>query len=222
MSSRALVLSLVLLAGGCSGDPEVAPGREEVWVFDNLESIGGHRATVVGAPRVIDAPGGKAVAFDGRRDALFVERHPLAGARKFTAEVIFRPYADGEKEQRFLHMQEDGSEDRVMFEIRLTDDGRWFMDAYVKSGGQGTVLFAKNHEHPIGDWYHAAIVVDGEEIRNYVNGVEELSKRIAYAPQRAGRTSIGSRINEVSWFKGAVRKARFTPSVLPPEDFLAP
>jgi len=194
---------------------------EQTWTLDNLQTLGGHRAFVVGAPRVIDAQDGRAVEFDGRRDALFVDRHPLAGASSFTAEVIFRPYADGGKEQRFLHMQEDGSEDRIMFEIRLTDDGRWFLDAYVKSGEEGYMLYATKHRHPIGPWYHAAIVVDGDEMRNYVNGVEELSTEIEFTPQREGRTSVGTRINEVSWFKGAVRKARFTPRVLPPEEFLA-
>jgi hypothetical protein len=35
---------------------------------------------------------------------------------EFTVEVVFNPYVDGAPEQRFFHMQEDDSEDRVMFE----------------------------------------------------------------------------------------------------------
>jgi len=59
-------------------------------------------------------------------------------------------------------------------------------------------------------------------MRHYVNGDEELSTPIKYEPQKDGRTSIGVRINKVSWFKGAVRQIRVTPAVLSPRDFLRP
>jgi hypothetical protein len=36
-------------------------------------------------------PLGRAVAFDGVDDALFVPAHPLAGAATFTFEALFRP-----------------------------------------------------------------------------------------------------------------------------------
>ena len=68
-------------------------GRAEtvVWKFDRLDNIGGHKTTVLGQPRVIDSPVGKAVEFDGVDDALFIDHHPLAGAETFTWEAIFRP-----------------------------------------------------------------------------------------------------------------------------------
>ena len=105
-----------------------------VWLIDNLESIDGHEIEVVGSPALIETPAGKAVEFDGEGDALFVDVHPLAGLEVFTVEAIFRPYADGLKEQRFFHMQEDGSDDRVLFETRLTDDNQWFLDTFIRSG----------------------------------------------------------------------------------------
>lgn len=36
------------------------------WTFDRIESAGGHSATIVGHPRVIDTPLGKAIQFDSR------------------------------------------------------------------------------------------------------------------------------------------------------------
>jgi hypothetical protein len=196
------------------------PMKQVTWNIDNLESIGGHKTAIEGAPRVIESPGGKAVEFDGVDDAIFVEASPLAGAKAFTAEVVFCPYPGGMKEQRFFHMQENSSDNRIMFEIRLTDDNRWFLDTFIKMGEENHTLYAEESTHPVGPWYHAAIVVDGKEMRHYVNGVQELSQEIAFLPHGEGRTSIGVRINRVCWFKGAIRKARFTDRVLSPEEFM--
>ena len=193
-----------------------------VWEIDNLTSIGGHKVTVLGDPKVIETPEGKAVEFDGEDDALFFDTHPLSGLGVFTVEVIFKPYANGLKEQRFFHMQEDGSEQRVMFETRLTDDNRWFLDTFIRSGEGDHTMFAEDHKHPIGPWYHAAIVVDGKTFRHFVNGQLELSKEIEFAPQKQGQTSLGMRINRVYWYKGAIRKTRFTPRALAPDAFLRP
>jgi hypothetical protein len=108
-----------------------------------------------------------------------------------------------------------------MFETRLVEGGRWFLDTFIKSGEQNVVLYAENDTHEIGQWQHAAIVVDGETMRHYVDGQLELSDTLQYQPQSSGRTSLGVRINEVHWFKGAIRTARFTPHVLGPAEFLS-
>ena len=220
------LLALLVLWGCASGPEETQQGEklmeQVVWDIDNLDSIGGHPVTVVGSPEVIETPEGKAVEFDGEGDALFLDVHPLAGTDRFTVEVIFKPYADGLVEQRFFHMQENGSDNRVMFETRLTEDNRWFLDAFIKSGEGNNVLFAEDFKHPIGPWYHAAIVVDGKEMRHYINGMQEMSRPIAFAPQTQGQTSLGVRINKVHWYKGAIRKTRFTPRALSPEAFLKP
>jgi len=48
------------------------------WIFDRTDQIGGHPATVLGHPHVIDTPLGKAVEFNGIDDALLIDAHPLA------------------------------------------------------------------------------------------------------------------------------------------------
>lgn len=202
--------------------PVRAPEKAVVWNLDNLESIGGHRVTVVGKPRVIETERGKAIEFDGRSDGVFVAANPLAGLKKFTVEVIFRPAAEGPKEQRFLHFQPKESEDRLLFETRLTADKQWFLDTYLQAGKAKLTLYAEKFLHPLGSWHHAAIVADGKTMRHYVNGKEELAADIQFTPLAEGETSIGVRFNKVFWYQGAIRQIRVTPGVLKPGAFLKP
>jgi hypothetical protein len=197
-----------------------AEDSQIVWNLDNLETIAGHQIIVEGDPKIIDTPNGKAVEFDGIDDGIFLDTHPLAGMSTFTVEVIFKPYEDGAPEQRFFHMQENRSESRVMFETRLVDDKRWFLDTFVKSGDQNVTLYASDKHHELGSWYHAAIVVDESSFDHFVNGRMELGDEIRFEAQRTGRTSLGVRLNKVHWFKGAIRTVRFTPWALAPEEFL--
>src|SRR5258708_3818090 len=190
----------------------------EVWTFDHLDQIGGHAVSALGHPRVIDTPNGKAVEFNGVDDALFLDAHPLAGATKFTWEAIFRPDG-GAVEQRWFHLQENGSENRLLFEIRAIDN-RWCLDAFAKSGAAEKALLDRQRLHPLGAWYHVAAVYDGQEFKSYVDGVEEGSATLQLAPHGPGRSSVGVRINRVYYFKGAVRLARFTRRALSPAEFL--
>lgn len=219
-------LTLALLLSGHvwlqADPPEGTPGKPVVWNLDSLESIGGHKVTVVGKPRVIETERGKAIEFDGRNDGVFVAANPLAGLKVFTAEVIFRPAAAGPKEQRFLHFQPRGSEDRLLFETRLTPEGRWFLDTYLESGKAKQTLFADKFLHPLDSWHQAAVVVDGKTMRHYVNGKEELAADLQPTPLAAGQTSIGVRFNKVFWFQGAIRQIRVSPTVLKAEAFLKP
>ncbi len=194
-------------------------GGAVIWEINNLKTIGGHAATVVGAPRVVPAPTGQGLEFDGVDDAVFLPMHPTAGWSQFTAEVIFRPAAEGPPEQRFFHLQEAGSENRVLFETRLTADGQWFLDTFIKTVDADCTLFAKDHLHKIGPWYHAAIVVDDRSMRHYVNGKLELRQDFKFTPHKAGETSLGVRHNKVHWYKGALSRARFTPKALEPAQF---
>ena len=208
----------ILSAIATAGDD----GKPVVWNLDNQKSIGGHQVTVLGKPRVIETDRGKAIEFDGRGDGLIVDVNPLAGLKQFTAEVIFRPAAGGPKEQRFLHFQPKGSEDRVLFETRLTPEGKWFLDTYLQSGNAKQTLFAEKSLHPLGSWHSAAIVVDGKTMRHYVNGKEELSANLELVPLAKGQTSIGMRFNQVFWYQGAIRQIRITPAVLNARDLLRP
>lgn len=221
MSRLALVAALCLLGSAALSAEPAAPGGSVVWNVDNLKSIGGHAVKVVGDPRVVENGGVKAVEFDGKDDALFVAANPLAGLKTFTAEVIFRPASGGPKEQRFLHFQPIGTEDRVLFETRLPPDtNRWFLDTYLQTGEGKHTLYAEKHLHPLDAWQHAAIVIDGRTMRHYVNGQEELSAAVDLKPLAAGATSIGVRFNRVHWFQGAIAKIRITPKALKPEEFL--
>jgi concanavalin A-like lectin/glucanase superfamily protein len=213
---------LVLLGALRARAQQPAAAQPIIWNLDRLDFIGGRKPEILGQPSVIESPQGKAIAFDGLDGALFIAVNPLAGLTQFTAEVVFQPAADGPKEQRFLHFQEDGSDNRLLFETRLTADNRWFLDTFLKSGDGNYTLFAERSLHPIGPWYHAAVTMDGQTMRHFVNGVEELSTAVKFTPQGAGRTSIGVRINKVHWFKGAVRQIRISPKVLAPAQFLRP
>ncbi len=196
----------------------------EVWTFDRLDNIGGHETTVLGQPKIIDSPVGKAVEFDGVDDAFFIDNHPLAGAESFTWEAIFRPDG-GQREQRWFHLSERDAatgadtENRMLFEIRAIDD-KWFLDSYNQSGEANATLMNKTALHPLGVWYHVASVYDGKRFSNYVDGIREGSADVYLAPHRPGRASVGVRINKVFYFKGAVHLARFTRKALSPEEFL--
>jgi hypothetical protein len=214
MSGAWTAAMLVVFCTAAGGQPP----SPEVWTFDRLDRIGGHTTKVLGNPRVIDTPIGKAIEFDGVDDALFVDVHPLAGARTFTWEAIFRPDG-GNIEQRWFHLQEDGSENRMLFEIRVAGD-RWFLDSYNQSTTGSATLMNKSSLHPLGAWYHVAAVYDGKRFRNYVNGVQDGTAEVELSPQGPGRTAVGVRGNLVYCFRGAVHSARFSRRALPPEEFL--
>jgi len=190
-----------------------------VWTFDNLAKIGGHAVTVVGSPKVVDTPQGKALQFDGVDDAIFLDVHPMAGVEKFTWEVIFRPDSDGPPAQRFFHMQENGTQNRYLFETRIIDK-QWCLDSFAMSTAGSKALMDTKLLHPADRWYHVAAVYDGQNYRNYVNGKLQMGAEVKLSPHGAGRTSVGVRINKVDYFKGAIRLSRMTPRALTPAEFL--
>jgi hypothetical protein len=203
----------------------IAADSSTVWRFDNLDKIGGRAVTVLGHPRVIDTPKGKAVEFNGIDDALFLNVHPLAGAHEFTWEVIFRPDAGGRPEQRFFHLQEvdqqtgKDTNTRMLFEIRIVG-GNWFLDSFALSGTESKALFNQDHLHPLGKWYHVAATYDGRVFRNYFDGILENSAELRLEPQGPGHASVGVRINKVDYFRGAILMARMTDRALSSDQFL--
>ncbi|WP_312146372.1 LamG domain-containing protein [Brevundimonas sp.] len=204
---------------------EVATQRDQiVWTFDRLTDIGGETTHVEGAPQIIDTLMGAVVRFDGVDDALFIDRHPLAGASTFTFEAVFRPDG-GPFEQRWFHLQSDeapgGPGTRIMFEIRVVEGG-WYLDAFTKGEGYNKPLIETSKLHPLGQWAHVAQTFDGTTYRSFVNGELQTEAEIAFKPQGPGRSSVGTRINRVNYFNGAVREARFTPRALAPAQFTSP
>lgn len=227
---RLLGAALALPAAGCAprqtplrAPTSVKPPRT-IWTFDNLDAIGGLRPRIEGAPTLIDSPFGKAVQFDGVDDALFIDRHPLAGASTFTFEALFRPDG-GAFEQRWFHLQSDepegGPGTRILFEIRVVAGG-WYLDAFAKGPGYNKALIDETKLHPLGVWTHVAQTFDGTTYRSWVNGVLQAEAPLAFTPQPGGRSSVGVRINRVNYFNGAVREARFNRAYTPPEMFANP
>jgi Concanavalin A-like lectin/glucanases superfamily len=191
----------------------------ETWQIDNLKSIGGYAPVVVGQPQVIETAAGKAVLFNGTGDGLVIDANPLAGLKRFSVEAIFRPEAGGEKEQRWLHVQGDSRDDRVLLEIRL-DGNNWFLDTFIKAGEDRRTLYAEAFKHPLGPWYHVALVFDGQTMTHYVDGKAEMSGPLTITPLVQGKTSLGVRMNRVFWFKGAISKVRFTDRALTAKEFM--
>jgi len=216
----ALVLSLCVSAGSQEAAQQVT------WRFDETASLGGHAAKVMGHPKVIETPMGKAIAFNGMDDALFVDVHPLAGAETWTWEMIFRPDADGKAEQRVFHLQsidpatgKDVVEERMLFEIRIRD-GQWCLDSFATSGGQRLPLLNCEKRYPFGEWYRVTTVYDGKMLKNYVGDELQSEGEVHLTPQRPGHSSIGVRINLVDYFKGSIYATRFTRSALGVGEFL--
>ncbi|MFN3838123.1 MAG: LamG-like jellyroll fold domain-containing protein [Brevundimonas sp.] len=211
-----------LLVSACAtvGRPAA---RQTVWTFDRLSDIGGERTMVEGGPALIDSPYGQAMLFDGVDDALFIDRHPLAGAQTFTFEALFRPDG-GAFEQRWFHLAEKApagqppSQTRFLFEIRVVGD-RWYLDAFTRGPGYNHTLIFPERLYPCGQWSHVAQTFDGAAYRAYVDGVLQGQAPLAFTPQGPGRASVGCRMNRVNFFKGAVRQARFTHAALTPEQF---
>lgn len=199
------------------------------WRFDNLAGIGGAHATTVGAPTLVSTDIGKAIHFNGQPhsgDALFLDSAPLAGDTAYTFEVIFRPSSKGVPEQRFFHLQENGSESRRMFEIRIVDN-HWCLDAVaIDMGGNKPQTHAvilncdATHLHSLDTWFAVAATYDGATLRAYVDGELQGEAKAVLTPLSPGQTSVGTRIDKRDFFTGDVYSARFTPRVLPASEFL--
>ena len=193
--------------------------KQTTWKLDNLNRIGGNRTTILGNPRIIKTASGKAIEFDGIDDGIFLDINPIEGFSSFTIEAIFRPDKGGLKEQRWFHIEQDAFESRALLETRLTEE-EWFLDTFLKSGENRLPLLAENFKHKLGEWAHVALVYDGAEMRHYVNGKLELSGKMNFRAMSKGRISFGVRQNKVFWFKGAIRKVRFTNAAINLDRFM--
>ncbi len=219
MKIFAVVILLIFTLSGFAQENKT-PKKSITWKINNLKKIGGNSVEVLGNPQIIKTERGKAVLFDGVDDGIFINQNPLEGFHEFTVEAVFRPDADGAKEQRWLHIEDtENTESRTLLETRLIGD-EWFLDTFLKSGENRSALYAENFKHALGQWFHVALVFDRKEMRHYVGGKLELSGKISIKPFGKGITSIGVRQNKIYWFKGAVRKVRFTNRALSPNEFM--
>jgi hypothetical protein len=209
------------------------------WRFDSLTKIGDAQVTTVGKPQVVDTSIGRAIHFEGRGntnngdpesgnpsgDALFLNVAPLSGDATYTFEVIFRPSSEGAPAQRFFHMQDNNSQSRRMFEIRVVNR-QWCLDTVgidVDHGAEQhgvTMVCDTAHLHPLDRWYAITATYDGKTLRGYVDGKLQGEIGVTLAPLPPGTTSVGTRIDKRHFFTGEVYSARFTPRVLLSADFL--
>ena len=220
ISTGAYIRNMGVLIRALELPASVAAPAATVWRVNNLERIGGHPVTVLGSPRVVETPVGKAVEFDGVDDGLVLDVNAIAGLGRFTVEVVFEPAADGAEEQRFLHFEEAETGNRALVELRLLPGPAWCLDTFLRHGEASLTLIDKAVLHQAGRWHAAALSFDGKTMTHYVDGVRESSGEVAFKPLGPGQTSIGVRLNRRSWFKGRIRTIRITADALPPENLL--
>jgi hypothetical protein len=213
LSPRARSVSSALLAASrvaCSGadDDGSSPDPEDadplVWILDNTASIGGQTPMVLGAPEVRDG----ALCFDGVDDALVFPEHPIEGMQTFTVEVRFLPDATGAVEQRFVHMQETNTPNRMLIETRVNADATFYLDTYLRSANAELTLADPARIHPTDVWHWAALSYDGQTQRHFVDATEELSGEVIFAPLAAGQMSLGTRLTLEDWYKGCASELR--------------
>ena len=196
------------------------PAETVVWKFDRLDSIGGHKTTVLGEPKVIDSPVGKASSSMASMMVCSstITRSPapkLLPGKPSSAPMAVNGSSDG-----FISASRIPTPAPTLETACSLKSGssmkHGILTASTKSGTEDATLMNRNALHPLGAWYHVASVYDGKEFRNYVNGVQEGAASVYLAAHGPGHASVGMRINKVSYFKGAVHLARFTRKALSP------
>ncbi|WP_224998995.1 LamG domain-containing protein [Cesiribacter sp. SM1] len=214
--SISMSIVCILMLMGCAGT------KTEEWQLNQLEGISGYSTTVLGNPAIIETEEGKkAMAFDGVDDGLLLHTNPIAGADEFTIEIVFKPYPGypANREQRFLHIQDPQNDQRrILMELRLNDRGEWYPDLFMRTENEALTLIDSTKTHPVNAWAQLRLTYQDGQLKGYVNGKEELSGQIRYLPvSPIAKTSIGVRMNKVSWFKGAIQSVSFTSGVPEPK-----
>lgn len=197
---------------------DASSDKKTEWLVASLLQNKTEQTTILGNPKTVHSPYGKAVAFNGIDDALFLKEMPLKGLKSFTVEMIFKPESNGVFEQRVLQIGEITG-DRMLLEIRVLNNN-WYFDGFVASKGVKLALATEELLHPLEKWYHVAFVVTPNSLTTFVNGKQELHKNYTFNPIQNGQTSIGVRMNKVTWFKGAIYKIQISPEALKPNQFL--
>jgi len=189
------------------------------WKLSELLAVKPFNLTTSGNPLKIISSKREVIQFNGIDDGIFIDNNPISGLSQFTVEMIFYPESGGQFEQRFLHCGFPQS-DRLLLELRSTDEKQWYLDAFILTGESSMALIDKDKLHPSDEWHHVAFVIDNGNISSYVNGIKECEGKMNLTPRQGGQTSFGARQNKISWFKGAIDRLKITPAVLQPDQFL--
>jgi hypothetical protein len=181
-----------------------------VWRLEDTNAVGGYKPVVLGNPISISERNNKYLSFNGVNDGLIIPKIPIEGWKQFTIEVLFKPSSDGPVAPRFIHF-EDKDLNRGTFEARITLQGKWYMDTFLKNGktNKGLTLIDSTKLYDCNSWYWAAMVYDGKKMSSYINGKKELEGDIDFPATTNGNISFGVRLNKVNWFKGAIKEVRF-------------
>ena len=166
-----------------------------IWKINSTSKIADNAVKKIGTPEAVAAGKDTVVRFNGKSDGLMVDANPLSGAKEFTVEIMFKPaeaaFAENH-EQRFLHIQRTPAR-RVLIELRITKEGKWFLDTFLKSDTSSRTLYSEDITHPTGRWYCAELVYKNGIMKDYVDGKEEHSGRVNFLPMKDGKISIGVR-----------------------------
>jgi Concanavalin A-like lectin/glucanases superfamily len=189
------------------------------WKLDDIDRIGEFKPTVLGKPVVKVEGNDTSIYFNGINDGLVIPTIPIEGWSSFTIEVLFKPEGDGFPAPRFIHL-EDTASNRVTLELRLTKNGEWYFDGFLRNGktGKGLTLIDSTKLHPVNRWYWASLAYDGTKMYSYINGKKELEGEIDFPAMTKGKISLGVRLNEVDWFKGQIKEIYFHPEALQSKD----
>ncbi|RPJ69166.1 MAG: hypothetical protein EHM24_19370, partial [Acidobacteria bacterium] len=153
-----------------------------VWTLDDPSVVGGHKPTLAGSPHPVQTELGPALEFNGSGDGLIVPVNPLEGLERFTIEVLFQPLTGGAEEQRFLHVEEEGTGNRALIELRTLPNASWALDTFLRHGQASLTLLDRKLAHPAQQWHVAALSFDGRTMKHYVNGVLEAAGEVAFKP----------------------------------------
>lgn len=166
----------------------------------------------MGSPLVIDSTDSQPFTrFNGRDDGLILSHSPLSGASRFSIRVMLHPQRGGPFEQRFFHIQDEKSEDRLLLEIRMLSDGSWYADTYFEYRGRAVLLQEPQLLHAPEAWCEYLVTYDGKLLSHWIDGILESSKPFtgAQLPEK-GLLSIGMRANRVFPFKGDLGSIELT------------
>lgn len=211
-------ITLFLL--GCTSSKKEQKEGENEWFISGLLEEKSNNITISGNPKLVDSPFGKAVSFNGIEDAIFLNKIPLKNAESFTVEMIFNPSKiNAPFEQRIVHIGEV-FKDRMLLEIRVVENN-WYFDGFVASEKNKKALIDDNLIHPLGKWYHVALVVTPNSIATYVNGKKELQEAFSFKSINTGKSSLGVRLNKKSWFKGSIYMVKISPQALLSQNFIS-
>ena len=213
------ITMLFVVVSGVLNSQTISDNQNIEWTISRFLNKKFQNVQISGNPEIVKSPYGNAVYFNGVYDAFFLNEMPLKNLEEFTIEMIFNPAIDGDFEQRVVHMGEV-SDDRMLLEIRAVN-GNWYFDGYVASKGNKLALINEKLTHPLGKWYHVAFVVTKDSLTTYVNGKLELSEPFSFNPIETGKSSVGVRLNQRSWFKGSIYKIKISPNQLKPNSFMS-